>query len=78
MIEYLDGQYPKKAAFSAWTDKVEMVKKFKIGETITVSFNIDSRDITTNFYRPAHMENTNRWNCRSQCCKQYSKCTTSS
>ena len=50
MIEYLDGQYPKKAAFSAWTDKVEMVKKLNIGDTVTVSFNIDSREYNDKFF----------------------------
>ena len=50
MIEYLDGQYPKKAGFSAWTDKVDMVKGFQIGETITVHFNVESLEYNDKFF----------------------------
>ncbi|MBL0050541.1 MAG: DUF3127 domain-containing protein [Bacteroidetes bacterium] len=73
MIEYLDGQYPKKAAFSAWTDKVEMVKKLNIGDTVTVSFNIDSREYNDKFFTDLRIWKMQiGWNCRSKCCEQYS------
>lgn len=50
MIEYLDGQYPKKAGFLAWTDKVDVVKNFKIGDTVTVHFNVESREYNDKFF----------------------------
>ena len=42
VIEY-GNEYPKKAAFDLWNDKIEKLTGFSIGDKITVSYNIDSR-----------------------------------
>ena len=49
VIETKD-QYPKKICFSAWGDKVDIVKTLKEGETITVSFNPESREYNDRWY----------------------------
>jgi hypothetical protein len=42
VVEY-GVEYPKKAAFDLWNDKMEKIMAYSIGDSITVSFNIDSR-----------------------------------
>ena len=42
VIEY-GNEYPKKAAFDLWNDKIEKLTGFSIGDKLTVSYNIDSR-----------------------------------
>ena len=37
------NEYPKKAAFDLWNDKMEKIMGYSIGDDLTVSFNIDSR-----------------------------------
>ena len=49
VIETKD-QYPKKVCFSAWGDKTDVVKSLKEGETITVSFNPESREYNDRWY----------------------------
>lgn len=43
-------QYPKKVCFSAWGDKVALLKKFAIGSTLKVSFNAESREYNGKWY----------------------------
>jgi hypothetical protein len=40
-------QYPKKACFSVWGDKVEILRKFSMNDMVKVSFNIESREHQT-------------------------------
>ena len=42
VIEY-GNEYPKKAAFDLWNDKMEKIMGFSMGDDLTVSYNIDSR-----------------------------------
>ncbi len=42
VIEY-GVEYPKKAAFDLWNEKIEKLTGYSIGDNLTVSFNIDSR-----------------------------------
>jgi len=42
--------YPKKICFSVWGDKTDIVKTLKNGETITVSFNPESREYNDRWY----------------------------
>ena len=42
VLEY-GNEYPKKAAFDLWNDKMEKLTGYSIGDDLTVSFNIDSR-----------------------------------
>jgi hypothetical protein len=43
-------QFPKKACFSIWGDKVDMLRKFGMSDMIKVSFNIESREHNTRWY----------------------------
>ena len=45
----LGGQYPKKVCIAAWGDKLDM-NSFKIGDTIEVSFDIESREYNGRWY----------------------------
>jgi hypothetical protein len=45
----LGGQYPKKVCIAAWGDKLDM-NGFKIGDTIEVSFDIESREYNGRWY----------------------------
>lgn len=49
VIETKD-QYPKKICFSAWGDKTDALKNLKEGETVTVSFNPESREYNERWY----------------------------
>jgi len=49
IIETTD-QYPKKVCFSTWGDKTDILKKFSEGDTITVSFNPESREYNEKWY----------------------------
>ena len=40
-------QYPKKACFSVWGDKVDILRKFSMSDMVKVSFNIESREHNT-------------------------------
>lgn len=50
IFETTDSQYPKKACFQAWGDKIDAILKFAIGDEIKVSFNIESRDYNDKWY----------------------------
>ncbi len=52
VIETMD-QYPKKICFSAWGDKTSAVKQLTIGEEVTVSFNLESREYNQRWYTEA-------------------------
>ena len=43
-------QFPKKVCFSAWGDKVSLLKSFKAEDTVKVSFNIESREFNGRWY----------------------------
>jgi hypothetical protein len=45
-----EDQFPKKACFSVWGDKVSDIKNLKTGEKITVSFNVESREFNNKWY----------------------------
>lgn len=42
--------YPKEVAFTAWGDKVNDLREIQAGETITVSFNPESRAFNEKWY----------------------------
>ena len=42
-----EGQYPKKACFSVWGDKVDILRKFAMNDIVKVSFNVESREHQT-------------------------------
>lgn len=43
-------QYPRKVCFSAWGDKVSLVKTLKTDIVINVSFNVESREYNGKWY----------------------------
>jgi hypothetical protein len=43
-------QYPRKVCFSAWGDKVGMVKSLAVGASVKVSFNAESREFNGKWY----------------------------
>ena len=45
-----EEQYPRKVCFSAWGEKVSMVKTLKAGTPVKVSFNIESREFNGRWY----------------------------
>jgi len=49
VVETAD-QFPKKVCFSTWGDKVADLKKLKIGDEVTVSFNPESREYSSKWY----------------------------
>jgi hypothetical protein len=45
-----EEQFPKKACFSAWGDKASDVKNLRIGDAVSISFNIESREFNNKWY----------------------------
>ena len=55
-----DGQYPKTIAFSVWKDNVSNFA-IKMGETVTVSIDIESREFNGKWYT-----DVKAWQCRKE------------
>jgi len=49
VIETSD-QYPKKVCFTTWGDKAADVKKLNVGDSLLVSFNVESREYNQKWY----------------------------
>ncbi len=45
--------YPKKVCLSAWGNQVGEIKKFAIGDTLTASLNLESREYNGKWYTEA-------------------------
>ncbi len=45
-----EDQYPKKACFSAWGEKVADLKTFSLGEKLRVTFSVESREYNERWY----------------------------
>lgn len=43
-------KFPKKICFTAWGDKVDIVKNMKIGDSVKVGFNAESREFKEKWY----------------------------
>lgn len=50
VIEIEPGQYSQQIGFELFKDKVVLINSFKIGETVTVSFNIRGREWKGKYY----------------------------
>lgn len=50
ILEYMDGNYPKKLSVSVWGDKTESIRNLQPGANIKVSFNVDSREYNGRWY----------------------------
>lgn len=45
-----EEQYPRKVCFSAWGEKVTLIKSLKTGTLVKVSFNVESREFNGKWY----------------------------
>lgn len=50
ILEYMDGNYPKKLSVSVWGDKTESIRNLQPGANVKVSFNVDSREYNGRWY----------------------------
>jgi hypothetical protein len=50
VIEYMDGNYPKKVSIMLWGDKTDALKSIQIGSDVKVSFNVESREYNGRWY----------------------------
>lgn len=50
IIEFMDGNYPKKLSIQVWGDKTDMVNNLQPGQDLKVSFNIESREYNGRWY----------------------------
>ena len=50
MVTYQDGNYDKNAAFSCMGERVETIKRYNVGDTVKISFNIESREWQDKFF----------------------------
>lgn len=50
VFETTDSQYPKKACFQAWGDKIDAILKYSVGDELRVSFNIESREYNDKWF----------------------------
>lgn len=51
ILEYQDGNYPKTVCMYVFgDDKVNDLRRYRIGETVTVSFNLSSREVNGRWY----------------------------
>jgi len=51
-----EGEYPKKIAFDCFGKTVELLENSKVGDNVTISFNIESREHQERWYT-----NINAW-----------------
>lgn len=50
VIEYMDGQYPKKVCIQLWGDKTDILKSLQPGTDVKVAFNVESREYNGRWY----------------------------
>jgi hypothetical protein len=50
VIETLDDQYPKKVCIDAWGDKADSLNTLAMGDELSVSFDIESREFNGKWY----------------------------
>lgn len=48
-----EDQFPKKVCMSLWGDKVAEIKKYAIGDKLTASLNLESREYNERWYTEA-------------------------
>jgi hypothetical protein len=50
VIEYMDGNYPKKVCIQLWGDKTDILRTLAPGTDVKVSFNVESREYNGRWY----------------------------
>jgi hypothetical protein len=53
VIETNDQQFPKMVCLSIWGDKTDDLKQFALGDTLKVTFNVESREYNERWYTEA-------------------------
>jgi hypothetical protein len=53
VIETLDAQFPKMVCLSIWGDKTDDLKQFALGDSLKVTFNVESREYNERWYTEA-------------------------
>ncbi|KAB7727916.1 DUF3127 domain-containing protein [Rudanella paleaurantiibacter] len=53
VIETADSQFPKMVCLSIWGDKTDDLKQFALGDTLKVTFNVESREYNERWYTEA-------------------------
>ena len=61
VIETADGQYKEYIKFQSTQDRTNLIESFKVGDLITVSFDIRGRAYTNKQGDQAYMTNLNAW-----------------
>ena len=50
ILEFMDGNYPKKVSISVWGDKTDSLRNLQPGSDVKVSFNVESREYNGRWY----------------------------
>jgi hypothetical protein len=50
IVEYQDGNFPKKVCLNVWGDKVPDLESFNEGDKLKIFFNIESREYNQRWY----------------------------
>jgi hypothetical protein len=50
VVEIEGEKFPRKIAFTIWGDKIDDLSRFNIGEVLTISFDIESREYQDKWY----------------------------
>ena len=50
VVEFMDGNYPKKLCVMLWGEKTDLLKKVQPGADVKVSFNVESREYNGRWY----------------------------
>ena len=50
IIEFMDGNYPKKLSVMLWGDKTDLISNLQQGQEIKVAFNVESREYNGRWY----------------------------
>ena len=53
ILEFMDGNYPKKVSVSVWGDKTDSLRNLQPGANVKVSFNVESREYNGRWYTEA-------------------------
>ena len=50
ILDFMDGNYPKKVSISVWGDKTDSLRNLLPGADVKVSFNVESREYNGRWY----------------------------
>jgi len=50
ILDFMDGNYPKKVSISVWGDKTDSLRNMLPGSDVKVSFNVESREYNGRWY----------------------------